>query len=118
MKMKKRTMKSNTEKRILILAFIVTCIQMSVLANAEQQSNFLIDMAYGKFLIDSLNFLQEKVAKNQFTESDARTLGKLIEFFIRLKENVNQRRMKEGSVYWYTRKGRDYNDGRKKAFNN
>ncbi len=111
-------MKSNTEKRILILAFIVTCTQMIVLANAEQQSNFLIDMAYGKFLIDSLNFLQEKVAKNQFTESDARTLGKLIEFFIRLKENVNQRRMKEGSVYWYTRKGRDYNDGRKKAFNN
>ncbi len=100
-------MRSKTENHILIVAFIVTCIQM---VKAEQHSNFFTDMAYGKFLYDSLNFLQEKVATNAFTANDALILGKLIEFFIRLSENANKRRMKEGSVYWYTRKGRDKSD--------
>jgi hypothetical protein len=103
-------MKSKTENHILILAFIVLCTQKSMLVKADKQSNLVIDMAYGKFLFDSLNFLQKKVAMNGFTEKDALILGKLIGFFIRLKENVKTRRMKEGSVYWYTRKGRDSNE--------
>jgi hypothetical protein len=101
-------MKSNKEMHILILAFIVLCTQMSMLVKADKQSNLVIDMAYGKFLFDSFNFLQEKVAMNAFTEKDALILGKLIGFFIKMKENINRRRNKEGSVYWYTRKGRDY----------
>ena len=101
-------MRFKTENHILILAFIVTCTQMSMLAKAEQNGNLVIDMAYGKYLFDSLNFLQEKVALNAFTANDALILGKLMAFFIRLKENVKTRRIKEGSVYWYTRKGRDY----------
>jgi hypothetical protein len=60
---------------------------------------------FDDFLSKSFVFFQQKMDTNTFTGKDMKLMGELIEFVFKMREGVNNRRMKEGPVYWYSRKG-------------
>jgi hypothetical protein len=59
-----------------------------------------------KDLLHSLGVLHQKLNANKFTDRDKLLLRIFADYVFQIGEILNERRMKEGPVYWYTRKGR------------
>ena len=59
-----------------------------------------------EFLLDALNFLQQKLVNNTFTDDDLRVLGTIMEFILTIKEELTERQKKEQTVYWLLKQGR------------
>ena len=94
------------------LVFISMCISIA-LTQIDSQSSQTINMDYDdesiqfdELIFESLNFLQQKLANNTFTNEDMHVLMVLMEFILKMKENQNKRRKKEQTVYWLSRQGR------------
>jgi len=94
------------------IAFILVCLLFSL----AQSSNILASLKFNmknlnllqieKHLLHSLSVLHQKLNENKFTGRDNLLLMVLAEYVVQIGEILKKRRLEEGPVYWYSRKGR------------
>jgi len=61
---------------------------------------------FDEVIFNSLSFLQRKLLNDTFTDKDMFVLISLLEFIHKRRENINQSKTKEQTVYWLLRQGR------------
>ena len=91
----------------LAIYFILVCL-LKTFTQDTTGFNIKDDVESFRFahlLSDLLEFHQQKINDNMFTDEDLKTLSVLMEFVFKLKDNIEKRRMKERPVYWYSRQG-------------
>ncbi len=91
----------------LVIYFILVCLLKTFSRNANA-FNIKYDgesFRFAHLLSDLLDFHQQKINDNMFTDEDLKALAVLTEFVFKLKDNIHKRRMKERPVYWYSRQG-------------
>ena len=96
------------------LTFILFCVCFSWPQTHQIISQkFKIDytknsspIQFDELLFNSLDFLQQKLTHDTFTNEDLRRLGIVMKYVYETKENIKKRKMKEQTVYWLSRQGR------------
>ena len=95
-----------------MLTCILMCISIALPPIASRPSQ-PINMDYGDesirfddVIFNSLTFLQQKILDKTFTDEDMHVLMVLTEFVLKMKENQNERRQKEQTIYSLLRQGR------------
>ena len=63
-------------------------------------------MRFEDLILDSLDFLQQKLTNDTFVDEDMRVLYVLIEFVHKMKEKLNELRMRDKTISWLLRQGR------------
>ncbi len=96
-----------------LVSYIVICLLLFPLA---QSSKILASLKFNmknlnllqieKYLLLSLNVLHRKLNEKKFTGRDNLLLMVLAEYVVQVGEILKKRRLEEGPVYWYSRKGR------------
>ena len=97
---------------ITTLSFVLLCITV-FLPKTEQivSQKFRIISEKNstwseEHLLGVLNVFEQKLADNTFTDEDMVRLYLVKQYVQKLIEIIRKRRMKEQTVYWFTRQGR------------
>jgi len=100
------------------LIFILLCVSIALpktqqiasqkfrMGMEDEEWTKVSSIRFDELILESLNFLQLKLVLNTFTDEDMRILAILMEFILKMNENIKRRRQREQTVYWLTRQGR------------
>jgi hypothetical protein len=92
--------------------FVLICLFFTQAQTSQNMASLKFNMENSnllqiqKNLLHSLGVLHQKFNENKFTARDGLLLKVIAECVFQMGDIFNKRRMKEGPVYWYSRKGR------------
>ena len=92
---------------IILCAFLISFpYTQPIISQKFKIDNAKNSIQFYELLFDSLDFLQEKLTNGTFTDEDMHVLGVITEFVFKMKEKLNERKMKEKTISWRLRPGR------------
>jgi len=98
--------------KMKILYFILMCVSICLPPQTQQivSQKFRMNLSKTSMRLDEilldLNSLQQKLTSNTFTYEDIHLLGEAMEYILKARENMLNRKIKEQTVYWHSRQGR------------
>ena len=92
--------------KFLIVFLIFFPYTQPIISQKFRMDNAKNSIQFYELLFDSLDFLQQKLTNGTFTDEDMHVLNVIIEFVYKMKEKLNERKMKEKTISWRLRPGR------------